>query len=105
MSSPQALTILGSTGSVGVSTLEVVSRHPERFGVVALTAHVQSAALLEQCRRHHPRYAVISQQPAAEDLARRLKNEGLETEVLCGVEALERVASLPEVDTVMAAIV
>ncbi len=101
----QNLAILGSTGSVGVSTLDVAARHPERFRIIALTAHVQAAALLEQCRRHRPRYAVISLPDAAEQLARQVAKEGLDTEVLCGREALNRVASLPQVDTVMAAIV
>ena len=101
----QSLTILGSTGSVGVNTLDVVQRHVERFRVIALTANAQSEMLLEQCRRHRPRYAVISEPQAAEVLARRMKEAGLATEVLCGPGALERVATLPEVDTVMAAIV
>lgn len=101
----QSLTILGSTGSVGVSTLDVVSRHPDRFRVVALTAHTQVEALLEQCRRHHPRYAVLSSAQAGALLASRMRDAALDTEVLCGPEALERVAALPEVDTVMAAIV
>ncbi|HEV7390257.1 MAG TPA: 1-deoxy-D-xylulose-5-phosphate reductoisomerase [Burkholderiales bacterium] len=105
MPSLQNLTILGSTGSVGASTLDVVQRHPERFRVIALTAHTQSAILFAQCVRHRPRYAVISQPKAAEDLARQMKRAGLDTQVLCGAEALEYVASLPEVDTVMAAIV
>ena len=101
----QSLTILGSTGSVGVNTLDVVGRHPDRFQVVALTAHTQSATLLAQCQRHRPRYAVISDARAGAALARQMKDAGLDTEVLCGPEALERVAALPEVDTVMAAIV
>jgi 1-deoxy-D-xylulose-5-phosphate reductoisomerase len=105
MPSLQNLTILGSTGSVGASTLDVVQRHPDRFRVIALTAHTQSAILFAQCVRYQPRYAVISQPQAAEDLARRMKRAGLDTQVLCGTEALEYVASLPEVDTVMAAIV
>ena len=105
MSPLQNLTILGSTGSVGVSTLDVVERHPDRFRVVALTAHAKGTALLEQCLRHRPRYAVISQAQAAEDLKRRFLEAGLDTEVLCGADALDQVASLPEVDTVMAAIV
>jgi 1-deoxy-D-xylulose-5-phosphate reductoisomerase len=105
MASLQNLTILGSTGSVGANTLDVVERHPDRFRIVALTAHVQSGMLFDQCVRHGPRYAVISQPRLAEELQQRLTREGLETEVLCGPDALERVASLPEVDTVMAAIV
>jgi 1-deoxy-D-xylulose-5-phosphate reductoisomerase len=101
----QSLTILGSTGSVGASTLDVVERHPERFRIVALCAYAQNALLLEQCRRHRPRYAVMSDARAAETLRREIKASGLETEVLCGADALEFVATLPDVDTVMAAIV
>jgi len=101
----QSLTILGSTGSVGASTLDVVERHPDRFRVLALTAHSQHAMLLEQCRRHHPRYAVLCAGSAAEALARDVRAAGLPTEVLCGGEALDFVARLPEVDIVMAAIV
>jgi 1-deoxy-D-xylulose-5-phosphate reductoisomerase len=100
----QALTILGSTGSVGASTLDVVGRHPDRFRVVALSANARCGTLLEQCRRHRPRYAVISAAAAAET-RRDIRDAGLDTEVLCGPDALEFIASLPEVDTVMAAIV
>jgi len=105
MPASQALTILGSTGSVGANTLDVVARHPDRFRVVALTAHAQCATLFEQCRRHQPRYAVISEPEAAETLSLSLKNAKVDTEVLCGRDALAFVATLPEVDTVMAAIV
>ncbi len=101
----QSLVILGSTGSVGANTLDVVERHPDRFRVLALTAHTQAAVLLDQCRRHEPRFAVLCDDEAARGLARELRASGSTTEVLCGVEALERVATLPEVDTVMAAIV
>jgi 1-deoxy-D-xylulose-5-phosphate reductoisomerase len=101
----QSLTILGSTGSVGANTLDVVERHPTRFRIVALTANTQTETLLEQCRRHRPVYAVISHPQAGEALAAAMRAQGIETEVLCGPEALERVATLPEVDTVMAAIV
>jgi len=102
---PQRLTVLGSTGSIGVSTLDVVERHRGRFQVVALTASSRTEALLAQVRRHRPRYAVLMDSAAAETLARRIQREGIDTEVLCGADALERVATLPEVDTVMAAIV
>ena len=101
----QHVTILGSTGSVGASTLDVIERHPQRFRVFALTAHAQVDALFAQCRRHRPRYAVISEPAAAQALEPRMRAAGLETEILCGPQALEHVASLPEVDTVMAAIV
>jgi 1-deoxy-D-xylulose-5-phosphate reductoisomerase len=105
MTPVQSLTILGSTGSVGASTLDVVERHPQRFRIVALCARTQSGILLEQCRRHRPRYAVLSDGRAADALRREVKAAGLETEVLCGSDALEFVATLAEVDTVMAAIV
>ena len=105
MAPSRNLTILGSTGSVGVSTLDVIARHGERFRVVALTAHRRREVLLDQCLRFRPRYAVIGDAASAEKLRRKLRAAGSPTEVLCGDAALERVASLPEVDTVMAAIV
>jgi 1-deoxy-D-xylulose-5-phosphate reductoisomerase len=105
MSSLQNLTILGSTGSVGVSTLDVAARHPDRFRVFALSANVRSDVLFDQCVRHRPRFAVISLPDAAEGLEKRLRAAGVDTEVLCDRAALEHVASTPEVDTVMAAIV
>lgn len=101
----QHLTILGSTGSIGVNTLDVVARNPERFSVAALTARSQTDLLFDQCLRFHPSYAVVLDQGAAERLARRLRDAGSETEVLCGADALEKVATLPRVSTVMAAIV
>ncbi len=105
MRSVSQLTILGSTGSIGVSTLDVVARHPERYRVIALTAQSQDNILFEQCTRFSPRYAVLLDETAAARLQQRIALTDLGTEVLCGVAALERVASLPEVDTVMAAIV
>jgi 1-deoxy-D-xylulose-5-phosphate reductoisomerase len=102
---PQRLTILGSTGSVGASTLDVVSRHPERFEVVALTAQTRVDELLAQCVRFGPQYAVVGSAAAAERLIRGLAKAGLATQVWCGEAALERVASLAHVDTVMGAIV
>ena len=101
----QCLTILGSTGSIGVNTLDVVSRHPGRFRVVALTANSRIDALLAQCKRFSPEFAVVMDEAAARVLEQQVTEAGLITRVLCGVEALERVASLPQVDTVMAAIV
>ncbi|MGA0033639.1 MAG: 1-deoxy-D-xylulose-5-phosphate reductoisomerase [Burkholderiales bacterium] len=101
----QYLTILGSTGSVGVSTLDVVARNPQRFSVVALTARSRFDILLEQCRCFTPRYAVVMDEKAAEKLNRQLRTENIATEVLSGLPALERVAGLPEVSTVVAAIV
>lgn len=99
------LTILGSTGSIGVSTLDVVARHPDRFRVIALTANKGVKTLLEQCRRFGPRYAVLLDEASAEWLRVEVRAAGLATEVLSGVESLEKVASLPDIDTVMAAIV
>ena len=99
------LTILGATGSIGVSTLDVVARHPERFEVVALTGHRQVEVLAEQCRRFRPAYAVVGGADDALRLARMLRDAGLAIEVLHGAQALVQVASLPEVDAVMAAIV
>ncbi len=105
MSSPSNITILGATGTIGVNTLDVIARHPEKYRAYALTANTRFEPLLEQCRRFRPRYAVMLDASAAEKLQTGLRAEGLETEVLSGMEALERVASLPEVDVVMAAIV
>ena len=99
------LTILGSTGSIGLSTLDVVARHPERYRIVALTAKSRDDVLFEQCLRFKPRYAVLLDEAAAARLAQRIAAVGLEGEVLCGAESLQRVASLAEVDAVMAAIV
>ena len=99
------LTILGSTGSIGTSTLDVVARHPDQYRVTALTAQCKDEALFEQCVKFRPRYAVLLDEAAAARLAQKIAAAGLATEVLCGVGELERVASLPEVDAVMAAIV
>ncbi len=83
----KALTILGSTGSIGVSTLDVVQRHPERFKVFALTANHNSQLMLEQCLVSQPRYAVMLNEQAAEGLAKGLKAAGSTTEVLVGKSA------------------
>jgi 1-deoxy-D-xylulose-5-phosphate reductoisomerase len=99
------LAILGSTGSIGKSTLDVVARHPGRFQVIALTAQLQDEQLFEQCHRFKPRYAVLLDEAACERLSKRISASGLEVEVLCGKAALEHVCTLPEVDAVMAAIV
>lgn len=105
MTDKRRLTILGSTGSVGVNTLDVVALHPGKFEIVALTARNQTQLLFEQCLKFHPRFAVVLEPSIAEDLRRRVRQAGLGCEVLCGTDALETVAALPEVDTVMAAIV
>ncbi|MEW8015046.1 MAG: 1-deoxy-D-xylulose-5-phosphate reductoisomerase [Candidatus Sedimenticola endophacoides] len=99
------LTVLGSTGSIGVSTLDVAARHPRRFRVVALTANRDVGKLFAQCRQFQPRYAVMADAKCARELARRLAQVARPTEVLSGVEGLESVAALAEVQFVMAAIV
>jgi 1-deoxy-D-xylulose-5-phosphate reductoisomerase len=101
----QYLAILGSTGSIGKSTLDVIARHPDKYQVIALTARQQDELLFTQCLHFQPRYAVLLDEAAAERLRLRLAVAGLATEVLCGEDALVRVATLPEVDAVMAAIV
>jgi len=99
------LTLLGSTGSIGESTLDVVARHPDRFRVFALVANRQDAKLFEQCLAHRPRYAVLNDVTAAARLRERLRAAGLATEVLEGAQSAVDVACDPEVDTVVAAIV
>ncbi len=101
----QRLAVLGSTGSIGVSTLDVVARHPERFDVVALAAYSQVDALLAQCERFRPRVAVMASAPHAAELAEQLRQRGLPTQVEHGAQALAAIAADPGVDTVMAAIV
>ena len=101
----RTLTILGATGSIGRSTVDVVARHPERYRVHALAANASVDMLEQQCLRLRPRFAVLVEAGAAADLARRLQAQGSPTEVLAGVDALEAVAAAPEADTVMAAIV
>lgn len=105
MADKQNITVLGSTGSIGVSTLDVIARHPERFQVVALTANSQVDKLLQQCRQFEPEFAVLLDADAAGELQRKISAAGLTTQVLYGIEALERVSALPQVDSVMAAIV
>src|SRR5690349_17710686 len=97
--------ILGATGSVGTSTLDVIARHPDRFEVFALTAHSRIDALFAQCLQWKPRYAAVPEGRQADALAARLKAEGIATEVLAGAPALCELAAHEEVDAVMAAIV
>jgi len=105
MSRSQRLAILGSTGSVGSSTLDVVARHPERFEVIGLTAQRRTDVLLVQCMQVRPRIAVVADEAGAATLRAGLRERGLATEVWVGARALETLAALPEVDSVMAAIV
>ena len=101
----QRVTVLGSTGSVGVNTLEVIAAHPDRFDVFALSAATQTELMLAQCARFKPRYAVMASAPHARELALKLKDNGFETQVLAGASSLEMIASHEHVDAVMAAIV
>ena len=101
----QRLTILGSTGSIGTSTLDVVARHPERFEVFALTASQQVDLMWQQCQTFRPRHAVMVDPQAASALSARVRAAGLPIEVHSGASALDEVASHEEVDAVMAAIV
>ena len=102
----RGLSILGSTGTIGVNTLDVVGRHAREFGVVGLTAHTDDAGLARQCLQWRPRLVAMADADAAERLYRRLRSAGVEeTEVRAGVEGLEAVARMEEADTVMAAIV
>ena len=101
----QRLTVLGSTGSIGTSTLDVVARHPERFEVFALSAATQVDLLLAQCAQFRPRYAVMASAPHAAALADKLQVNGLPTQVIQTQDALEMIASHDDVDAVMAAIV
>ena len=102
---PQVLTILGSTGSIGESTLDVVSRHPEKFRVFALAGHKQVEKLAVQCRTFSPEYAVVADAEHAARLEALLKRDGAATQVLHGAQALVDVASADEVSGVMCAIV
>ncbi|UTG69838.1 1-deoxy-D-xylulose-5-phosphate reductoisomerase [Neisseria subflava] len=101
----QVLTILGSTGSIGESTLDVVSRHPEKFRVFALAGHRQVDKLAAQCKQFRPEYAVVGDASHAAELEKKLKQEGIDTQVLYGSQALIDVASADEVSGVMCAIV
>ncbi len=99
------VTVLGSTGSIGVSTLDVLRRHSDQFRVIALAANSSVDKLLQQVIEFQPQYAVLVDPQAAARLRQSISHKGLTTEVLDGADALEAVASLPQVDAVMAAIV
>jgi 1-deoxy-D-xylulose-5-phosphate reductoisomerase len=101
----RTITILGSTGSIGKSTLDVVSRHQERYRIVALTANTDVDALEQQCLSWQPEYAVMSDQGCAQLLHERLQDKRLDTTVLAGMDGLKQVASMDHVDTVVAGIV
>lgn len=102
---PMGIAVLGSTGSVGQSTLDVIARHPQRYRVVALSAGSNADALWQQVQALAPRYAAVADEGAAATLRSRVQAASLDTEVLAGAEGLEAIARMPEVDAVMAAIV
>ncbi len=102
---PRAVTVLGATGSIGASALDVIARHPDTFSLHALTANGRADELRELVLRHAPRYAVLRDADAAERLRQQLRRAGSETEVLAGEAGLIAVATAAEVDTVVAAIV
>lgn len=101
----KAITILGATGSIGLSTLDVIARHPSRFKVFALTANHSVDKLLQQCLQFQPRYAVMADEASANQLAQQLRQRDCVTEVLAGEQALADVAAHSDTDYVMAAIV
>jgi 1-deoxy-D-xylulose-5-phosphate reductoisomerase len=97
--------VLGSTGSIGVNTLDVIARHPAQFKVFALTASTNVEVMLAQCMRYRPQFAVMVSGPHAMELEARLRTSNVPTQVLSGASALETMAAHPDADTVMAAIV
>lgn len=101
----QQVTILGATGTIGVNTLDVISQHLHRFEVFALTANQNVDVLFNQCQKFNPRYAVMLEEQAADQLSAKLKQAASATEVLSGMAALEFVSAHEKVDAVMAAIV
>ncbi len=105
MNTLRKVTVLGSTGSIGVSTLDVIGRHPDRYQVFALSAATRVTELALQCEKFLPQYAVMTDLQSADQLRNALRSKGVATEVLAGAEALEVIAAHDEVDMVMAAIV
>ena len=101
----QRVAVLGSTGSVGANTLDVVGRHPDRFEVFALSASTQVELMLQQVAKFRPRYAVMADQGAGRELRRLVQANGLDVQVESGEEAIDMIAAHPAVDSVMAAIV
>lgn len=101
----QKITVLGSTGSIGTNTLDVVARHPDQYEIFALSAATQVDLMLSQCAQFKPQFAVMAGAPHARQLAEKIKQSGLQTRVLQERDALEVIASHPDVDAVMGAIV
>src|SRR5688572_23482721 len=96
----QRIAVLGSTGSVGANTLDVIARHPDRFEVFAISGAKQVDLMLQQCARFRPAFAVMAGEEAGRELAGRIESEGLATQVRWGQGAIEEVASHESVDTV-----
>lgn len=105
MSKPQQITVLGATGSIGLSTLDVIARHPERYQAFALSGFSRLQELEQLCRKHRPQFAVTPDEASAVALQRALRAADVPTKVLAGAQALCDVSAHPDVDTVMAAIV
>ena len=101
----QAITVLGATGSIGKSTLDVISRHPDLYRIFALTANTQVNLMAELCLKHQPKYAVMADDASAQALNKALQSHNIQTQVLSGVDSLCEVSSHNDVDQVMAAIV
>ncbi|MCG6967515.1 MAG: 1-deoxy-D-xylulose-5-phosphate reductoisomerase [Chromatiaceae bacterium] len=101
----RGVAILGSTGSIGISTLDVVERHPDRYRVVALSANTDIRGMLEQCRTHRPQLVAMADPASARAVEQRLRAEGIPAEVMAGAAGLEAVATHPDADDLMAAIV
>ncbi|MDO5654291.1 MAG: 1-deoxy-D-xylulose-5-phosphate reductoisomerase, partial [Brachymonas sp.] len=101
----QWISVLGATGSIGGNTLDVIVRHPDRFGVFAISAATQVDKMLALCAQYAPRYAVMASEPHAQLLREQCQAHGLATEVLAGSDGLVQIATDPQVDMVMAAIV
>jgi len=101
----QTLTILGSTGSIGVSTLDVVARHPDRFQIYALAGHRQIDKLAQQCAQHRPKIAIVANKDLALKLQLLIQHTSPDTQILYGEQALIDAATAPEVTGVMCAIV
>ena len=99
------ITILGSTGSIGVNTLDVISRHQDKFNVKALTSNTNLDVFVQQCLQYKPEYAVMADEEYASKLEEKLKKQSPDTSVLTGVDGLVKVAELNSVDYIMAAIV
>ena len=101
----RGVAVLGATGSIGVNTLDVISRHPDRFRALVLVANTQVERLFEQCKRFKPRTAIMAHAESAQRLSQMVKDAGLQTEVAAGIESIAPAVAAEDIDIVMAAIV